>query len=478
MKNYINVRVQSYNYAKQFNLLRHNFRHTKDSLSQTNDKLNFLVGESQIMEITNQNKKRLYDVISEKYKQDRIKHNELYKTKHKRNLRDFQATWTDGILTFSEAIHSDLGTKYSKEDLSKIALNCAYDIAKKYDSELIYLTLHMDETTPHFHFALQNFDQNGLSLWKKNQNKEFLSKLQDIAFEHFKVLGMNRGIKKEITGKRYETIEKYHIRKEMELKGIYNNTKQDIEKSLKELYTEVNFKKNEVKDLRSSYDRTSQEYKDLTIVFKELQVEEKTLREKVKELKEIDNLDNYLNSLKSDIKNILEKNTKQVNSILGVGRIEIENIKKMYSELVSKISEPLNSKVKEIKTIKEENLKLKQEITKKETRINELIVEKNKLNDTNSILTNNNTKINEDNKKLIEMINSQQEVFKDIGMKLKRQNQKLSNRTKYLKKILKDQNIKITRDQIRLALNKPKPKSKKIEQSLIRKQELNNLSRI
>ncbi|MFW3426028.1 plasmid recombination protein [Aliarcobacter butzleri] len=477
MKNYINVRVQSYNYAKQFNLLRHNFRHTKDSLSQTNDKLNFLVGESQIMEITNQNKKRLYDVISEKYKQDRIKHNELYKTKHKRNLRDFQATWTDGILTFSEAIHSDLGTKYSKEDLSKIALNCAYDIAKKYDSELIYLTLHMDETTPHFHFALQNFDQNGLSLWKKNQNKEFLSKLQDIAFEHFKVLGMDRGISKDITNKRYETIQKYHIRKEMELRDKVSNTQaqydklqKEVEKDLKSLYAEINLKKNEIKDLRSNYDRTSQEYKDLTIVFKQLQVEEQTLRGKVKELKEIDNLDNYLNSLKSDIKNILGKNTKKVVPKMFPSRIEVENINQMYTDLVLKISEPLNSKVSEIKTLKEENSKLKQEITKKENRINELIVEKNKLNDTNSVLTNNNTKINEDNKKLIEMINSQQEVFKDIGMKLKRQNQKLSNRAKYLKKILKDQNIKITRNQIRLTLNKPKPK--KIEQ------ELNNLSRI
>lgn len=467
MKNYINVRVQSYNYAKQFNLLRHNFRHTKDSLSQTNDKLNFLVGESQIMEITNQNKKRLYDVISEKYKQDRIKHNELYKTKHKRNLRDFQATWTDGILTFSEAIHSDLGTKYSKEDLSKIALNCAYDIAKKYDSELIYLTLHMDETTPHFHFALQNFDQNGLSLWKKNQNKEFLSKLQDIAFEHFKVLGMDRGISKDITNKRYETIQKYHIRKEMELRDKVSNTQaqydklqKEVEKDLKSLYAEINLKKNEIKDLRSNYDRTSQEYKDLTIVFKQLQVEEQTLRGKVKELKEIDNLDNYLNSLKSDIKNILGKNTKKVVPKMFPSRIEVENINQMYTDLVLKISEPLNSKVSEIKTLKEENSKLKQEIAKKETRINELIVEKNKLNDTNSVLTNNNTKIKDDNKKLIEMINSQQEVFKDIGMKLKRQNQKLSNRAKYLKRILKDQNIKITRDQIRITLNKPKLKQK------------------
>ncbi|WP_323591630.1 plasmid recombination protein [Aliarcobacter butzleri] len=435
-----------------------------------------------MLKIDNTNKKKIYDVISKHYKSDRTNHNEIYKSKHKRNLRDFQSTWTDGILTFSEAIHQDLGNKYTLEDLIKVATNCANDIAKKYGTKLIYLTLHMDETTPHFHFSLKNFDKNGLSLWKKNQNKEFLSQLQDIAFEHFKVLGMDRGVSKDITNKRYETIQKYHIRKEMELRDKVLNTQEhydkvqkEVEKSLKALYAEVNLQKNEVKDLRSNYDRTSQEYKDLTIVFKELQVEEKTLREKVKELKEIDNLDNYLNSLKSDIKNILKKNTKQVNSILGVGRIEIENIKKMYSELVSKISEPLHSKVKEIeekdKIIKELNDKL----DKKENRINELIVEKNKLNDTNSVLNQENTQIKQ--KLTLDIQNLEKEQKSFLGT-LKQQNQKLRDRTKYLKKILKNQNIKITRDQIRLALNKPKPKSKKIEQSLIRKQELNNLSRI
>ena len=59
----------------------------------------------------------------------------------------------------------------------------------------------------------------------------------------------------------------------------YNKVQKEVEKDLKILYAEVNLKKNEVNDLRSNYDRKSQEYKDLTIVFKQLQVEEKTLCE-------------------------------------------------------------------------------------------------------------------------------------------------------------------------------------------------------
>ena len=142
------------------------------------------------------------------------------------------------------------------------------------------------------------------------------------------------------------------------------------------MYTEVNLQKNEVKDLRSNYDRTSQEYKDLTIVFKQLQVEEKTLREKVRELKEIDNLDNYLNNLKKDISKIINSNVEKVDPLIGNSRIEVKNIKKMYSELVSKISEPLNSKVKELEEKDKVINDLKSELQNKDEVLDKVTTEK------------------------------------------------------------------------------------------------------
>ena len=132
------------------------------------------------------------------------------------------------------------------------------------------------------------------------------------------------------------------------------------------MYTEVNLQKNEVKDLRSNYDRTSQEYKDLTIVFKQLQVEEKTLREKVRELKEIDNLDNYLNDLKKDISKIIKSNVEKVDPLIGNSRIEVKNINKMYSELVTKISKTLKTKVKEVKEKDKAIKNLKDKLQNKE----------------------------------------------------------------------------------------------------------------
>jgi predicted metal-binding protein len=68
-----------------------------------------------------------------------------------------------------------------------------------------------------------------------------------------------------------------------------------------------------------------------------------------------------------------------VDPLIGNSRIEVKNINKMYSELVSKISEPLNSKVKEVeekdKIIKEQSdliLIKDKEIAQKDTKIKDL----------------------------------------------------------------------------------------------------------
>ena len=251
---------------------------------------------------------------------------------------------------------------------------------------------------------------------------------------------MQRGISKEFTGKRYETIQKYHVRKEMELRdkvlntqANYDKLQKEVEKDLKTLYAEVNLKKNEIKDLRSNYDRTSQEYKDLTKIFKQLQVEEKTLREKVRELKEIDNLDNYLNDLKKDISKIIKSNVEKVDPVIGNSRIEVKNIKKMYSELVSKISEPLNSKVKEVeekdKAIKDLKSKLEDKegvLEKVMTEKYQAIQENKKLNQENLSKTNEITKLKENY--TLEINRLQNHFKQQIALRVKRLN--LINRLK------------------------------------------------
>jgi predicted nuclease with TOPRIM domain len=361
--------MQSYNQTKAYNNIKHNLRHTQNSLSSYNGNANFMITGGELVELNGTNKKNLYTTLRSQNQKDRLEHNGKFYTKHKRNLRDFQATWTDGIITFSEKIHEDLNRKYSKEELAQVANSCALEIAKAYQTDLVYMVLHMDEKTPHFHFALKNFDENGMSLFNKNKNKVFLSALQDIAFEHFKVLGMERGRSKDITGKNYTTIKAYHTKQAIALKNeitnlgeIYTNKREEFTKELKTIYTEVNLQKNNVKDMRDTYKRESEEYKSLTIEFKQLQQEEKLLRAKVRELKEVKNIDSYLVTLKDDLKRILKTNTTKVDPLLGATRLEVNDINKMYNQLFAKIKEPLDTKVVEV-------TELKEEVTKKDKTI-------------------------------------------------------------------------------------------------------------
>ena len=387
MNNYINSRIQAHNNLKIFNAIKHNLRHTQRSLSQENSNFNYIFLDGKPTKITSENKKELYKKITSEYKKDRAIHNELFLKNKTRNLKDNSGSWGEGVFTFSDQFKEDIkNKKYTFNELSKVALECLKDYEEYLGIKTKYMVLHLDEKTPHFQYFFTNFNDNGASITHLNKKAEQLSPLQDIAHKHFGKLGIERGLKKDFTNSKHMSAAKYWKTLEMDLKHKtmsleeqYNNKKQDIEKSLKALYTEVNLQKNEVKDLRSTYDKTSQEYKDLTTIFKQLQGEEKTLREKVRELKEIDNLDNYLNNLKEDIKKIVNSNVEKVDPLVGSTRIEVKNINKMYSELVSKISEPLHSKVKEVeekdKIIKEQSdliLIKDKEIALKDTKIKDL----------------------------------------------------------------------------------------------------------
>ena len=367
MNNYINSRIQAHNNLKIFNAIKHNLRHTQRSLSQENSNFNYIFLDGKPSKITSENKKELYKKITSEYKKDRAIHNELFLKNKTRNLKDDSGSWGEGVFTFSDQLKEDIkNKKYTFNELSKIALECLKDYEEYLGIKTKYMVLHLDEKNPHFQYFFTNFNDNGASITHLNKKAEQLSPLQDIAHKHFGKLGIERGLKKDFTNSKHMSAAKYWKTLEMDLKNKtmsiqeqYNNRKIEVEKDLKSLYTEVNLKKNEVKDLRSTYDKTSQEYKDLTIVFKQLQQEEKTLREKVRELKEIDNLDNYLKDLKQDIRKIVNSNVEEVDPLIGSIRLEVKNINKMYRELVSKISEPLHSKVKEVeekdKTIKEQS---------------------------------------------------------------------------------------------------------------------------
>lgn len=316
MKNYINIRIQAHNHQKAFNSIKHNlriiaslsddlkqFQHNQEQIENAEkgiesdkdfnlDCTNYiyyntdnLTNDYALEDINNANKRDIYNVINDSYKLYRKAHNEIYKKwNDNKNIRDRKSTWAEGVLTFSEKLKVDFEKgDITKEQLMKVAIECVEEITKQYgpSAKINYIVLHLQETTPHFHFSFNNFDEKANSLTHINRETKFLSNLQDIAFKHFnKAFQMERGVKKDSSlGNipNYTTISNYHRKNITQLK--IDSEKLEID--LKELITIVEAKTEEYAKKHNLYLDNS---KELDSKINELSLKHKEAEDEIKNL--------------------------------------------------------------------------------------------------------------------------------------------------------------------------------------------------
>lgn len=491
MKNFINVRVQSYNHTKQLNILKHNLRKIKslsegafnDVVGTSKHTSNFIIQkDGSLFELENKDFINLsYDFIVDEYKKDRKLHNEKMYARKQRNLLNEQATWVEGVFTFSEAIKQDLNNKYSLEELSKVANSCAKELASKINTELKYLVVHLDETTPHFHFAMKNFDDDGMSIFHKIKHKEILAKIQDLAFKHFGELGMDRGISKEVTGKNYQNIRNYYKQQEIEVRAIIQSLQSDI-KQIQEAK----------KDIKNNFDLTSAEKKQ---ELDKLDLEIKSLRNTMNEYKTIKNdndiklkaqqdeisaANDTLNDLNAKInikeqevnsfKDVIVKNKDIINNLINNNItknivkqdvvINLDELKKDVNNLVNKTLK-INIKSKELEEKDEQIKKLEDK--------NSILLDKlNEERSKNKVLEQKEGQTLQQNKKALQIMDKQQKAL----IRETRRNQRRTNqRNKYFQTLMRDNNLtramqtrKFLRDNKTRDINKNKIK-KTIEEN-------------
>ncbi len=104
----------------------------------------------------------------------------------------------------------------------------------------------------HFHFAFDNYDERGRSLFQKINNINDLSILQDIGFNHFGKLGIQRGQKKEVTGVNHQNKEIYWQNKCAELKTQTNAQLEQlniVNTQLNDINTNIAIKSNQLDNL-------------------------------------------------------------------------------------------------------------------------------------------------------------------------------------------------------------------------------------
>jgi len=260
LKNLLNIRVRGLHNNKIMNAIKHNIRHVQ-SRSDINNKNNILIDihkntSYEYLSTKNSLSYRMYKDFSNKYKNDRVEHNQNHKKYRKRNAREYHSSWAEGVLTFSEAINEDLGVKYSEQKLIKIAQNMLLEFESQWNTKVTLATLHLSEKTPHFHFLFKNYDNQGKSITHKHRDRVSLSQLQDLMYKHFKVLGMKRGVKKS-----------------NEDCGVYEYQKpkftqiEELKNKIKEL---KNIRKSLSNDISIAKDIKKKLYGDITVYQKDL----------------------------------------------------------------------------------------------------------------------------------------------------------------------------------------------------------------
>ena len=300
----------------------------------------------------------------------------------------------------------------------------------------------------HF-FSIDNFYTNNYDKFKNGCNnyeiidKEIYSKEKELYENKINELIEKNKMLEEKNKQYYENEVKYN-----NLNNIYNNIKvekENLNNKIKEILEENNQLKKENKEnneYRIKYNKLNKEYKEMNYKFNEL-------------IKERNNYKNNNNSYKKKIEEIDRENSNKINKLLEENkkmREKMEDIKRIQEEKeeLNSINNEINCK---LNALIEENNKLKEKNNKYELDIKSNIISKAKEEEANiqiKQLIEENNKIKEKNKQYEENetkynnINQENEKLNHINKEISTQKDQLQEELNELKKkyeqVLKESN--------------------------------------
>ena len=114
--------------------------------------------------------------------------------------------FSSGVLTFSE-----LANTVDKDELWEQGLKAIQALGEKYNIKVLWVALHTDETTPHFHYMFENLDSKTCRTFQSKLGRDGCSKLQTFFGEQLQPLGFQRGIKKKLSGVEHQDVMESHF---------------------------------------------------------------------------------------------------------------------------------------------------------------------------------------------------------------------------------------------------------------------------
>ena len=343
------------------------------------------------------------------------------------------------LVEFVVSLSFDKVKEYLKDNrnIDNGFIEYAKDLKANYGLETLNIDIHKDEGfiengevkfNYHGHILVYNYQVNKNLVFASNLKKSDYRNLQTLAQNSFQKVGLDfkRGVSKFATKKEHLSREDYiKQQKQKQLKSLFVDIDTQ-KKELKNIYTEINKQKNEMKKQRDLYKKVDLEYKEFNEQYLQLQALEKQKRQEYKDLEnsikdkkiEVENIENYEKSLKNDIANIIKEHTKKETPLLGNTFYKVEDRNIMFTKLVNKIQEPLNSQLNEITHLKRENQHLKNENSKmlQKDLQNQKLIQNLKLEQTNNKQTieKQTKKINKLQNQTLILIS----FFKSLGLKI------------------------------------------------------------
>jgi len=141
---------------------------------------------------------------------------------HKQRTQKTMKKFSSGLITFSKSFNEDHNENYDKK---------IKEFIKQRFKDTIYIVIHNDETTKHYHFQYLNYDFNTHKSISKNINT---SKLQD-ELDEFLGSEYKRGIKQVKPSKHLDILQSKIIEKERELERLNTLIEERKQRVLKEI---------------------------------------------------------------------------------------------------------------------------------------------------------------------------------------------------------------------------------------------------
>ena len=167
-------------------------------------------------------KKYLKDVEMQMH--ERFENLERGKNKQRQSWQFNTKPFSSGVLTFSE-----LARNVDIDKLWEYGLKSIQALGEKYKIKVLWVALHTDETTPHFHYMFENLDADKCRTFQSKLGRDGCSKLQTFFGEHLQSLGFRRGIKKKLSGAEHQDVMESHFIAREKAKDEVKSLKKDVD---------------------------------------------------------------------------------------------------------------------------------------------------------------------------------------------------------------------------------------------------------